>query len=144
MSYVSRRGRSRMKRPMSEINVTPLVDVMLVLLIIFMVTAPMMTSGINVDLPKTSASQLKSDNKPITISIKEDGSIYLGENRTTLDQLINQLHSASGNDPERRVFVRGDARLNYGRIMEIMGLITTGGFSHVALLAQQPTGKIPQ
>lgn len=142
MSRLTRRRRSRLKKPMAEINVTPLVDVMLVLLIIFMVTAPMMTSGVNVDLPKTNASRVNTDSKPITVSIKADGTIYLGDNSVNLTQLVEQLRLASRNDSGHRIFVRGDGRVNYSRIMEVMGTITSGGFNHVALLAQQPDAPV--
>jgi len=131
------RGRGR-RRPQSEINVTPLVDVMLVLLIIFMVTAPMMTSGVNVDLPKTDASPVNTDTKPITVSIKSDGSLYLGDDPVAPDALVDQLKAMSQNDPAHRIFVRGDAHIDYGKVMQVMGQITSGGFTHVALLAQQP------
>ncbi|MCQ9154335.1 protein TolR [Acidomonas methanolica] len=133
----SPRGRRR-HRMASEINVTPMVDVMLVLLIIFMVTAPMMTSGVNVDLPKTDASPLNADTKPITVSMKADGSLYLGDDQVSADQLVDKLRELSQNDPAHRVFVRADAHVNYGEVMEVMGRITSGGFTHVALLAQQP------
>ncbi|WP_147092324.1 protein TolR [Swaminathania salitolerans] len=133
--------RGRRRRPASEINVTPLVDVMLVLLIIFMVTAPMMTSGVNVDLPKTDASPLNADTKPITVSVKSDGGIYLGDEPVSADQLVGQLQQAAQNDKEHRIFVRADAHINYGQVMDIMGKITSGGFTHVALLAQQPAAS---
>ena len=134
------RGRSRY-RPMSDINVTPLVDVMLVLLIIFMVTAPLMTSGVNVDLPKTNASPVNADTKPITLTIKADGSLYLGDDVVTNDQLIAKLQAAAQNDSAHRIFVRGDQHIDYGRVMQVMGTITSGGFTHVALLAEQPSGS---
>ncbi|GAN53085.1 protein TolR [Tanticharoenia sakaeratensis] len=130
--------RNRRRRPAAEINVTPLVDVMLVLLIVFMVTAPMMTSGVNVDLPKTDASPLNADTKPITVSIKSDGSLFIGDDAVSADQLVAQLQALSQNDPTHRIFVRGDQHIDYGRVMEVMGRITSGGFTHVALLAQQP------
>ncbi|MCH4022855.1 MAG: protein TolR [Acetobacter sp.] len=132
------KGPRRRARPQSEINVTPLVDVMLVLLIIFMVTSPMMTSGVNVDLPKSDAKPVNTDTKPITVSIKADGSLYLGDNEVSPEQLIDQLKAASANDPTHRIFVRGDAHIDYGQVMKVMGQITSGGFTHVALLAQQP------
>ncbi|EHD14572.1 putative biopolymer transport protein [Commensalibacter intestini A911] len=135
----SGRGR-RGRRPQADINVTPMVDVMLVLLIIFMVAAPMMTSGINVDLPKTDAKPVNSDTKPITVTVKADGSVYLGDNAVDMSQLVDQLRAVSQNDPEHRIFVKGDQHINYGRVMEIMGRITAGGFTHVALLAQMPSG----
>ncbi|WP_419729797.1 protein TolR [Lichenicola sp.] len=133
------RGRGRY-RPMSDINVTPLVDVMLVLLIIFMVTAPLMTSGVNVDLPKTNASPVNADTKPITLTIKSDGTLYLGDDAVSNDELVAKLQAAAQNDPNHRIFVRGDQHIDYGRVMQVMGTITSGGFTHVALLAEQPSG----
>lgn len=131
----------RKRRPMAEINVTPMVDVMLVLLIIFMVTSPMLTSGVNVDLPKTDAKPVNSDTKPITVSIRADGSLYLGDSEVSPEQLVAQLKAASNNDPSHRIFVRGDAHIDYGRVMQVMGQVTEGGFTHVALLAQQPASS---
>jgi biopolymer transport protein TolR len=131
-------GRSRSRyRPLSEINVTPMVDVMLVLLIIFMVTAPLMTSGVSVDLPKTNAQPLNSDSEPLTVTIKADGSIFLQEQAVEVGDLVSKLQAISQNNPERRIFVRGDKDLAYGRIMEVMGTVTQGGFTKVALLAEQ-------
>lgn len=134
----SRFRRQRRHRPASDINVTPLVDVMLVLLIIFMVTAPMMNSGVNVDLPKTTASPVNSDNRPITVSLKSDGGLYLGDDAVSRDTLLDHLRQVAGNETGRRVFVRADSKIDYGQVMQLMGQITAGGFSHVALLAQQP------
>jgi biopolymer transport protein TolR len=130
-----RRGRYR---PLAEINVTPLVDVMLVLLIIFMVTAPLMTSGVTVDLPKTSAQPLNTDSEPLTVSINAEGQIYLQNEQIDLADLVAKLQAISQNNPDRRIFVRGDKANTYGRIMEVMGTITEGGFTKVALLAEQP------
>ncbi len=137
------RGRRGRYRPLAEINVTPLVDVMLVLLIIFMVTAPLMTSGVSVDLPKTTAQPLNSDSEPLTVSIKADGSIFLQDQAVDIGDLVAKLQSIAQNNPERRIFVRGDKDLAYGRIMEVMGTITQGGFTKVALLAEQPSGPAP-
>jgi biopolymer transport protein TolR len=134
MSGNGRRGRYR---PLAEINVTPLVDVMLVLLIVFMVTAPLMTSGVSVDLPKTSAQPINNDAEPLTVSIKADGTIYLQDQSVELPDLVGKLQAVAQNNPERRIFVRGDKDLAYGRIMEVMGTITQGGFTKVALLAEQ-------
>ncbi|MCO6419665.1 protein TolR [Siccirubricoccus sp. KC 17139] len=135
------KGRGRY-RPMAEINVTPLVDVMLVLLIIFMVAAPMMTVGVPVDLPKTQASALNQENEPITISVNAEGQIFLQETEVPLEGLVDQLQAIARQQPEgapeRRIFVRGDRGVNYGRVMEVMGTISAGGFSRVALLAEQP------
>jgi biopolymer transport protein TolR len=124
-------------RPLAEINVTPMVDVMLVLLIIFMVTAPLMTSGVSVDLPKTNANPLNSDSEPLTVTIKADGSIFLQDQGIEIADLVGKLQAIAKNNPERRIFVRGDKDLAYGRIMEVMGTITQGGFTKVALLAEQ-------
>ncbi|MDA8049569.1 MAG: protein TolR [Rhodospirillales bacterium] len=129
----NRRGRYR---PLADINVTPLVDVMLVLLIIFMVTAPLLTSGVTVDLPKANAQPLNQDATPITLSIDAAGRIYLADTRIPLDELVAKLRAIAHNNPNRRIFVRGDRRLPYGRIMEVMALITDGGFTKVALLAE--------
>jgi biopolymer transport protein TolR len=126
-------------RPLAEINVTPLVDVMLVLLIIFMVTAPLMTSGVSVDLPKTSAQPLNTDSQPLTVSINAEGAIFLQEEPVDLTDLVAKLQAIAQNNPDRRIFVRGDKSNTYGRIMEVMGIITQGGFTKVALLAEQPS-----
>lgn len=123
-------------RPLADINVTPLVDVMLVLLVIFMITAPLMTSGVTVNLPKANAEPLNQDATPITISINEGGNIYLGDTEIPLENLVGKLRALSKNDPSRRIFVRGDRSLPYGRIMQVMATITQGGFTKVALLAE--------
>ncbi|MBX9698181.1 MAG: biopolymer transporter ExbD, partial [Acetobacteraceae bacterium] len=110
-------------RPLAEINVTPLVDVMLVLLIIFMVAAPLMTVGVPVDLPKTQASALNQENEPITITVNPEGKIFLQETEVPLEGLVGQLQAIARNQPqgapERRIFVRGDRAISYGRVMEV-------------------------
>lgn len=125
-------------RPLSEINVTPLVDVMLVLLVIFMVTAPLMTSGVSVDLPKTDARPLNTDSEPLTVSINAEGKIFLQNEEVQVPELVARLQAASRNDNTRRIFVRGDKDISYGLVMQVMGTITEGGFTKVALLAQPP------
>ena len=137
-----RNGRGRY-RPMAEINVTPLVDVMLVLLIIFMVTAPLMTSGVTVDLPKTSASPVNTDATPITISVNAEGKVFVGNDAVQIGDLVAKLQAVTNGQTDRRIFVRGDQTVSYGQIMQIMGTIVTGGFSKVALLAQQPDASGP-
>jgi biopolymer transport protein TolR len=140
-------GRNSRYRPLSEINVTPLVDVMLVLLIIFMVTAPLMTSGVSVDLPKTNAQPLNSDSEPLTVTIKADGSIFLQDQAIDISDIVAKLQAIAKDNADRRIFVRGDKDLAYGRIMEVMGTITQGGFTKVALLAEQtavPQNGVPQ
>lgn len=131
------RGRRRNSyRKMSEINVTPFVDVMLVLLIVFMVTAPLLTAGVPVDLPKSKAMQISDeDNKPIEVTVGRDGKIFVGETEVEMDRLIALLSSMTNNDPERRVFIRGDQKLGYGQVMEVIGAINKGGFRKVALIS---------
>jgi biopolymer transport protein TolR len=141
-----RAARSRY-RPMAEINVTPLVDVMLVLLIIFMVAAPLMTVGVPIDLPKTNAQPMNQETEPLTISVNTEGKIFLQETEVPLEGLVERLRAILANQPqgapERRIFVRGDRGINYGRVMEVMGTIATAGFTRVALLTEQPAGQAP-
>jgi biopolymer transport protein TolR len=139
MNLGGRGGRGRYK-PLSEINVTPMVDVMLVLLIVFMVAAPLMTSGVNVDLPKTNAAPVNQDVAPITVSIKADGSTYVGDDVVAADALVAKLRDAAKDDPAKRIFVRGDRAVTYGQIMTVMGTITSGGFTKATLLAEQGEG----
>ena len=138
-----RAGKRARYRPLAEINVTPLVDVMLVLLIIFMVTAPLMTSGVPVDLPKTNAQPINNDSEPLTVSMNAEGKIFLQDQEVTFDELVPKLQAISKNNPERRIFVRGDKDIAYGKIMQVMGTITQGGFTKVALLAEQAAGLAP-
>ncbi len=133
-----RYGRGRY-RPLAEINVTPLVDVMLVLLVIFMVTAPLMTSGVSVDLPKTDAKPLNSDSTPLTVSINAAGKIFLQNQQVELPELVAKLQAIAAGDSTRRIFVRGDKDISYGLVVQVMATIAQGGFTKVALLAQQPT-----
>jgi biopolymer transport protein TolR len=107
------------------------------------VTAPLMTSGVNVDLPKTNAAPLNQDSEPLTVSVNAEGNIYLQDTEVPLEDLVTKLQAASQNAPDRRIFVRGDKGISYGRIMEVMGTITQGGFTKVALLAEQPSGAEP-
>ena len=133
-------NRGRRYRPLAEINVTPMVDVMLVLLVIFMITAPLMTSSVNVDLPKASASPITPDKDPITVSVASDSKVYLGNDGMDLTDLVARLQAQSQNDPDRRIFVRGDKTVPYGRMIEVMGTIKQGGFTKVALLVEQTDG----
>ncbi|MDX9689955.1 MAG: protein TolR [Proteobacteria bacterium] len=137
----NRRGRRGGYRPMAEINVTPLVDVMLVLLIVFMVTAPLLTVAVPIDLPKTQAQSLKQDKEPLVISIDAKGGVYLQETQSELDALVDKLRAITGSNPEARIFVRGDQGVPYGRIMEVMGTISAAGYSKVALVAELPSPK---
>lgn len=128
----SRRGRGGKR--MSEINVTPLVDVMLVLLIIFMVTAPMITSGINVDLPETDAAPSRTDEKPLEVSVDKDGKVYVAESEVPIESLSAKLEAIHAQNPNKLVFVRGDQSVNYGRFAEVMGKINAAGFNKMTLL----------
>ncbi|PHK96550.1 protein TolR [Pseudoroseomonas rhizosphaerae] len=138
-------GRRGRYRAMAEINVTPLVDVMLVLLIIFMVAAPLMTVGVPIDLPKTNASALNQETEPLTISVNAEGRIFLQETEVPLEGLVPQLQAImreqKPGEQQRRIFVRGDRGINYGRVMEVMGTVSSAGFTRVALLAEQPSGR---
>ncbi len=138
----SLRGARRQRtRPMSEINVTPMVDVMLVSLVIFMVTAPLLTVGVQVDLPKTKASLIPGADEPLTISVNAEGTIFLQETELELAALAPRLAAITGNNPDVRIFVRGDKAISYGRVMEVMGTINAAGFRKVALVAQMPGAK---
>ncbi|HTO39634.1 MAG TPA: protein TolR [Rhizomicrobium sp.] len=127
-------SRDRRRRAMAEINVTPFVDVMLVLLIVFMVTAPMLTVGVPVDLPKTKAQALGQDREPLSVSVRRDGEIYLQNTRIAEDGLVAKLEAISKNGYEQRIFVRGDKAVDYGRVMEVMGLLNAAGFTHIGLV----------
>ena len=123
---------------MSEINVTPFVDVMLVLLIVFMVTAPLLTVGIPVDLPKVKASALTDQKDPIEVTVKLDGNVYLGESVVEVENLIPRLNAITDQNTQARIYIRGDRVISYGRIMEIMSIINSAGYVKVALVTQNP------
>ncbi len=131
------RARRRAHSPMSDINVTPMVDVMLVLLIIFMVTAPMLTVGVKVDLPRTKASVIQGNDEPLTVTIDTEGRIFLQETELELDTLAPRLVAITRSNPDARIFVRGDKSVPYGRVMEVMGTINAAGFRKVALITER-------
>ena len=133
-----RRGRRGSYRPVSDINVTPFVDVMLVLLIVFMVTAPLLTVAVPVDLPRAQARALNQDKEPLVISIDVRGAVYLQQSELELDDLVAKLKAVTGANPDARIFVRGDRGVPYGRIMEVMGTINAAGYNKVALVAELP------
>ena len=133
---MSPRRKGKRYKPVAEINVTPFVDVMLVLLIIFMVTAPLLAVGVPVDLPKTKASQISSEELPLVISIQNSGKIYLQEVEIAPNQIIPRLAAIQKANPNLRIFVRGDKTINYGRVLEIMGLLSGSGFTKVALISE--------
>ena len=130
-----RRGRQRRRyQPIAEINVTPFVDVMLVLLIIFMVTAPLLTVGVPIDLPKTRATALESDSEPLTVSIGPDGRIYLQDSEVTAEQLVATLQAIAAGGLNERIFVRGDREADYGTVMRVMGRLNAAGYKRIGLV----------
>jgi biopolymer transport protein TolR len=141
-SLRSNRGsRTRHRRPMSEINVTPFVDVMLVLLIVFMVTAPLLTVGVPVDLPQTRAKSLGEDREPLAVTVDMSGQIFLQNTPVAVDELVPKLMAISSNGYNQRIFVRGDKSVGYGKVMEVMGLLNAAGFTRIGLVtdtARQP------
>ena len=141
-SQRSNRGsRTRHRPPMSEINVTPFVDVMLVLLIVFMVTAPLLTVGVPVDLPQTRAKSLGEDREPLAVTVDMSGQIFLQNTPVAVDELVPKLMAISNNGYNQRIFVRGDKSVDYGRVMEVMGLLNAAGFTRIGLVtdtARQP------
>lgn len=131
------RRRNRRHSAMSEINVTPMVDVMLVLLIIFMVAAPLLTVGVPIELPQSKGEQLPStNNEPLTISVAADGGIYIGEAKVALEELADKLKAIANNNVDEQIFVRGDKGISYGRVMLVMGRISAGGFKKVSLITE--------
>lgn len=137
-----RRSRSgRNYQPMADINVTPFVDVMLVLLIIFMVTAPLLTVGVPIDLPKTNAQQLEGDKEPLTISVTSKGVVYLQETKIPLDEIVPKLVAITKSGYDERIFVRGDKATDYGTVMKVMSTIAAAGFRRIALVTEVEKGR---
>jgi biopolymer transport protein TolR len=142
----ARRGNYGVRRRyqlMADINVTPMVDVMLVLLIIFMVTAPLLTVGVPLDLPKTQAESLSQPDEPLVVSVNAKGEIYLQETPIDLASLAARLIAITQNKPDTRIFVRGDQTINYGSVMQVLGTLNSAGFTHVALVTELPGGTPP-
>ncbi len=129
--------RASSSEPISEINVTPMVDVMLVLLIIFMVAAPMLTVGIKVELPKTQAKALTDQKEPLTITLKKNGGIFVQERKTSQKNLIAHLQAVTKNNPDVKIYIRADKELNYGSVMVIMGSLSSNGFTKFAFITDQ-------
>lgn len=131
----ARRGGRRSRKVMSDINVTPLVDVMLVLLIVFMVTAPLLTAGVNINLPKAQARALhQQDNAPLEIALDANGHIYVGQTLVDDNRLRDMLSAIARENPEKRVYVRADHALSYGKVMQVMGIASVAGFTKIALI----------
>lgn len=141
-SQGQRYGRRGNRRPVSDINVTPFVDVMLVLLIVFMVTAPLLTAGVPVDLPESEAGPVsEEDDSPIEITVNLDGKIFIGETEVKRERLLPLLEAMTGKNADRRIFVRGDQGLPYGDIMSVLGTINGAGFRKVALISETAAPK---
>lgn len=137
------RGRKRGYRPMAEINVTPFVDVMLVLLVVFMVAAPLLTAGVTIDLPDSEAQAIQQeDDKPLEITLSKDGAIYVGETETKRDRLIELLKTLPNLNPESRIYVRADTAIDYGKVMDVLGAMNSAGYKKVALIST-PSPKSP-
>ena len=137
----SRRRRRGRPRAMSEINVTPFVDVMLVLLIIFMVAAPLLVVGVPIDLPETSANALESEEEPITVSVTVEGRVFLQETEVSLDELLSTLEAIATEGVETRIFVRGDRGTDYGTIMQVMARISGAGYQRLGLVTAEEEGS---
>ena len=133
-----RRGAAGRYRPLSEINVTPLVDVMLVLLVVFMVTAPLLTVGVPVDLPQTAAPPINEPKEPLTITVNREGAVYIQDATVPIDGLVEKLQAVTNSNPDAILYVRGDKDINYGRVLEVMSLVTAAGFHKVSLVAEAP------
>ena len=129
-----RRRGGRRHSPMADINMTPFIDVMLVLLIIFMVAAPLLTTGVPLDLPQTGAQSLNLEKQPLVVSIKADGKVFLMETEITLEELVPKLQAVSKTGPDERIYLRGDKSIAYGRVAEVMAALTTAGYRKVALV----------
>ncbi len=131
-------GRRFRARPMSDINVTPMVDVMLVLLVVFMITAPLLTVGVPVDLPQTAASRIVGQDEPLVISVDAEGRLYLQDTEIELDRLVPRLRAITEARRGTRIFLRGDRAIAYGQIMQVMGTMNLAGFNRVALITEYP------
>ena len=144
--FLSRSGSGGRRRgsykPLSEINVTPFVDVMLVLLIVFMITAPLMTVGVPVDLPKVKTKSIAEAVEPLVITVNAEGAIFIQDTEVELENLVPRLAAITDNRPDTRIYLRGDKSINYGRVLEVMGTINVAGFTRVALVAELPKGLI--
>ena len=132
--------RRRGRRMMSEINVTPFVDVMLVLLVVFMITAPLLTVGVPVDLPENAAPEITGEDEPLAVSIDAAGVVYLQETEIAIDELAARLIAVTERKSDTRIFVRGDRAIDYGLVMRVMATIAEAGFTHIALITEPATG----
>ena len=143
--FLTRNGGAGRRRgsykPLSEINVTPFVDVMLVLLIVFMITAPLLTVGVPVDLPKTKARSIAEPEEPLVITINAEGTVFIQDTEVEIDKLVPRLKAITENKADTRIYLRGDKDINYGRVMEVMATVNLAGFTRVALITELPKGQ---
>ncbi|MEJ0013676.1 MAG: protein TolR [Bauldia sp.] len=135
-----RKHKRQRRRPMSDINVTPFVDVMLVLLIVFMVTAPLLSAGVPVDLPQAQAKPLALEKEPITVTVDTQGRVFIKDDAVAMEDLVPKLTAAAASNLDERIYVRGDKAVSYGQIMQVMGVISSAGFTHIGLVALKPDG----
>jgi biopolymer transport protein TolR len=133
--------RGRRRAMMSEINVTPFVDVMLVLLIVFMVAAPLLTVGVPIDLPESQAKSIEQDREPLTISVNDKGQVFLQNTELKVDELVAKLKAIAKNGSEERIYVRGDRKVDYGTVMRVMGRLSAAGYRRVALVTEVEQGN---
>ena len=137
----SRRRRRQRKAPMSEINVTPMVDVMLVLLIVFMVAAPLLTVGVPIDLPETQAQDLATPAEPITLTVTSLGAVFIGDDEITIEEAIVQVNALTAENADQRIYLRGDASADYGAVMKVMGALSAAGHTKIGLVTSQEQGQ---
>jgi biopolymer transport protein TolR len=137
-----RRGRKSYRKLNSEINVTPFVDVMLVLLIVFMVAAPLLTVGVPIELPETKAKPMQGDTEPLTVTVAADGKVFLQETEVALDTLVPKLQAIAENGYDERIFVRGDKAVGYGEVMQVMGALNAAGFRRIGLITDSQTAPL--
>ncbi len=135
-----RKRRAKRHTPMHEINVTPFVDIMLVLLIVFMVAAPLLTVGVPIELPQAKGKQLESNKEPLTISVSAGGDVFIGEAKVALAEIAPKLQALAKNGFDEQIFVRGDKGISYGTVMRVMGRISAGGFKKVSLVTELEDG----
>jgi biopolymer transport protein TolR len=135
------RGRGRRQQMMSEINVTPFVDVMLVLLIVFMVAAPLLTVGVPIDLPESQAKSIDQDKEPLTVSVNDKGQVFLQNTEIAVEEIVPKLKAIAKNGTEERIYVRGDRKVDYGTVMRVMGRLSAAGYRRVALVTEIEQGK---
>ncbi|CAN1533779.1 ExbD Biopolymer transport protein [Rhabdaerophilaceae bacterium] len=136
----SKRRGGRKAAPMAEMNMIPFIDVMLVLLVIFMVAAPLLTVGVPVDLPKTGAAQLNIDQKPLAVTINEQGKLFLQEKEVSIERLVPEIQAVAKDGFDERIYIRGAAQVNYGRVAEVLATLKAAGYSKTALI-NQPTER---